>query len=338
MEVVKDVLLIVLGISLLVKGADYLIDGSLGFVRRLKIPEIVVGLTLVAFGTSLPELVVNVMASLQGSTDVTFGNIIGSNIANILLILGVTALISPIKRHALIVKRDIPLNLVLVILLMILVLLPEGRGEMVLERWEGLFLLFFFAAYLYLNFFKGALALNEGDMTGKSISSLGKSLVWVIVGSIALTLGSKWALDGALNLSQTLKLSGTFIGLFILAVGTSLPELVTSVVAALRGNPYIAIGNVSGSNIFNIGMILGLSAFIHPIDLPSRATFDMGMLLLITFVFPLVTFGNKPHLMGRRRGLMFLLLYVTYLLVSLKIEHGNLTLAFGKWFHRPALE
>ncbi len=320
---VLDVVAVVFGLALVIKGADYLLDGALYFVRRFKVPEIVVGLTVVAFGTSLPELVINVIASLRGEGGITVGNIVGSNIANVLLILGTAALISPIKRHALILRREIPLNLLLVLLLILLMFLPSGRP--VLSRSEGLLLLLFFAGYLYLTLSK---VRREGGNPGEEKGSGAVAVAGVVGGSVALALGSNWALNGAVGLAHHFGISEVFIGLFVLAVGTSLPELVTSTVAAVRGNPYIAIGNVSGSNIFNVSMILGLSALIRPIALPERAMFDALFLLLTTVLLLFFTLISRGNLLGRRRGLLLISVYLLYLLLSLRIERLGLSTTF----------
>ena len=314
-----DVAAVTLGLALVIRGAEYLLDGALYFVRRFRVPEIVVGLTVVAFGTSLPELVINVIASLRGEAGITVGNIVGSNIANVLLILGISALISPIRRHALILRREIPLNLVLVLLLILFMFLPAGKP--VLSRAEGLMLLLFFAGYLYLTLSK---ARGEDLEDGKGEGSTATAVMRVLGGSIALAFGSNWALNGAVGLAHYLGISEVFIGLFVLAVGTSLPELITSTMAAARGNPYIAIGNVSGSNIFNVAMILGLSALIRPITLPDRAAFDVLFLLLTTVLLLFFTMVSRGNLLGRRRGILFIAVYILYLVLSLKIERLGL--------------
>ena len=310
-----DVVAVVIGLAVLIKGADYLIDGALYFVRRFKVPEIVVGLTVVAFGTSLPELVINVLASVRGESGITVGNIVGSNIANVLLILGITALISPIKRHALILRREIPLNLLLVLLLMLLAFLPSGEPS--ISRTEGFVLMLFFLAYMHMTLLKGQ---HEEEADGGEGGTLSWAAVKVVGGSVALALGSNWALGGAVGLAHSFGISEVFVGLFVLAVGTSLPELVTSTVAAVRGNPYLAIGNVSGSNIFNVAMILGLSAVIHPIELPDRTVFDVLFLLLTTLLFLFFTMVSRGNLLGRKRGVLFLAIYAAYVLLSLRIE------------------
>ncbi len=302
--------------AVVIKGADHLLDGAVFLSRRLRVPELLVGLTVVAFGTSLPELVINVLASFRGEAGITVGNIVGSNVANILLILGITALVSPLKSHALILKRELPANLLLVLLLVTLVLLPSSGG-LLISRTEGLILLLFFAIYLYLTIFRSK---GEGMEVEGVDGTVPKALLRVFGGSVALAFGSEWALDGAVSFAHHLGISEVFVGLFVLAVGTSLPELVTSTLAALRGNPYIALGNVSGSNIFNVAMILGLSALINPISLPRRAVFDVLFLLFATFLFLLFALTGGGKLLGRRRGMVFLSLYALYLFLSIQME------------------
>ncbi len=311
---------LLLGLLAVVKGADYLLDGAITFARRYGIPDLIVGLTLVAFGTSLPELVINVLASFRGNPGIILGNIIGSNVANILLILGITAVISPIKRHLLVVKRDVPFNLALVVVLILLAL--SSSRVLAISRGDGLVLLSVFAFYLWAVLRRYS---SSGEENPNPPGNPLLALLKVLLGSAALGIGSNWTLEGAIGLARALNVSEVFVGLFVVAVGTSLPELATSVLAALRGNPYIALGNISGSNVFNIGMILGLSATIRPIPIPSRGAVDMLALLAATSVFLMFSL-HSPNgtMMDRRRGLVMLLLYGVYIATSFAAERSGL--------------
>ncbi len=310
---------LVIGIAFLVKGADLLITGASGLARRVGIPEFVIGLTLVAFGTSLPELTVNVQASLKGAPEITIGNVIGSNIANILLILGIAGLIRPLSIHRTFVKKEIPLNFLSILVLFAMV------GDRVLDhaphafvsRSEGLVLITTFIGYLYF-----LAAFLERDAVDESSQRLGylKGSVFIILGLAGLILGADWTVSGGVNIALALGVSQVLVGLFMIAVGTSLPELLTSAVAAYRGNSDIALGNVAGSNIFNVSLVLGASALINPIPVPERVFKDLALLFVATFVLLLSNYTGSRYTVSRWEAGVFLLIYFAYVLYSWYME------------------
>jgi cation:H+ antiporter len=307
-----------IGFILLIKGAEWLVDAASNLARRYGVSDMVVGLTIVSFGTSLPELTVNMLASFGGSSDIAIGNILGSNIANILLILGASALVCalPVQRPT--VLSEIPFSLTAALLVGFLansgLFQSDGAGLMI-DRAEGFVILFFF--FLFMAYIVDMAMRDNAQSQGQYLApDRSKSIYMLILimagGVIALFLGGKWVVDGAVEIASKLGMSEALIGLTVIAVGTSLPELVTSVVAAYRGNTDIAVGNVVGSNIFNLLWVLGLSAAIRPLpfQVPSNADILMiifsSTLLLIALVF------SRKWLITRTTGAVFLVIYAAY--------------------------
>ncbi len=306
------------GIALLVKGADLLIDGSSAIARRSGIPEFVVGLTLVAFGTSLPELTVNIGASLKGASEITLGNVVGSNIANILLILGVASLIKPLSVNRTFVKKEIPLNFLSILILFAMVSdrFMDGVSHATISRSEGLVLITTFLGYLY---FLAAFLEKEERVQERPMGYL-KCISYVSLGLVGLVLGSEWTVDGGVEIANTLGVSQVIVGLFLIAIGTSLPELTTSAVAAFKGNPDLALGNVAGSNIFNVSLVLGTSSLIHPIPVPDRVFRDLGVLFIATLALLLSNYTGSRYTVSRWEGALFLTLYTAYAVYSWYVE------------------
>lgn len=309
-------LLAIVGIGGLVWGATLLVRGASSIARRLGISELIIGLTIVAIGTSLPEFTVTVVAALQGKTDLAIANIIGSNIGNILLILGVAALLTTLKVAKRTTWIEIPFALLAALVLGVMVSdsLIDGSVQQILSRSEGLLLLCFCGIFL-------AYALSVAKQ-GKPTESLEPthSALWamgsIVLGLICLTLGGKWLVNGAVELAQTLGASEHLIGITVIAIGTSLPELVTCAVAAKRGNVDIAVGNIVGSNILNIFLILGIGATITPFSF-AGSSFDVLVMIGVSLVLFLSMFTRKKDELNRGHGIFFLTLYVAYLTFSI---------------------
>lgn len=313
-----DLIYLVLGIFLLVKGADLLIDGSSSIARRFGIPEFVIGLTLVAFGTSLPEFTVNTAAAVKGASEISLGNVIGSNIANILLILGVASLIKPISVHLTFVKKEIPVNFFLTLTLIAMAndAFFNHSPLSQISRNEGLVLIITFIGYMYfLVAYLEKMAVSEEDRD-KLMHPL-KAAVFTLLGLAGLVWGADLTVDGAVNLAKALGVSEAIIGLFLVAIGTSLPELFASAVAAKKGNPDIALGNIAGSNIFNVTLVLGTSSIIRPIPVPERANYDFAVLFTATLMLLIFTLvGGRKFTIDRKEGVVFLIFYFAYALFS----------------------
>ena len=276
-----DYILLIIGFVLLIKGADFFVDGSSSVAKILKVPTIIIGLTVVAFGTSMPELSVSVTAALRGSNDLAVSNVLGSNIFNLLVVLGCCALVKPVAAKWSLLKKEFPFSILITIILLLvdsdfsIMKVIDGNKGFVLGRWAGLLFLILFVLYIYATV-KSALrsraeAKDMEEEEYKTMSPL-KSGIYIVIGLIGIVWGGNLVVDSASNIALTFGWSQTFIGLTIVALGTSLPELVTSVVAARKGENDLAVGNVVGSNIFNILLILGVSSFITPITLDVSFT------------------------------------------------------------------
>lgn len=327
-------LLIIFGIAALWKGANWLIHGSSALAKWLGISSLVIGLTIVAFGTSTPELVVNIFAAIHGNTDIAIGNIVGSNIANILLILGVAALILPLTVASSTIWKEIPFSLLAALVLWAMAsdqFLADG-SENIIGRGNGLVLLGFFIIYLYYTFGLAATTQTAKEkLTEVRVDlvrhfgkhTLPRMIGYIVLGLAALFVGGQALVIGAVDIAHALGVSETIIGLTIVAVGTSLPELVASAVAALRKEPNIAIGNVVGSNIFNIFWILGLTAALRPLPLAPILHSDLLFLVIITVVlFSSILFLGKRFVLTRGNGVLFVCLYVAYLVFLVVREIG----------------
>jgi len=306
-----EYVMLVAGLAILVKGADFLVDGSSSLAKKVGVSTLVIGLTIVAFGTSMPELVVNIAAALQGADDVSIGNIIGSSIANILLILGISAVIFNLKVQQSTIWREIPLALLAALaLLASYAKIYTDSVAPVLLRSEGiLFLLFFVIFLIYvLTLAKNSKANNEAIKT----FSNARTAVMIIGGLMALFVGGRWTVEGAIYVARAAGLSDYFISATIVAVGTSLPELVTSIVAAFKKNFDLSIGNIVGSNIFNIFFILGITALISPVQFIASAGADLILLVFSTaLLFAFMLIGRK-HELQRWQGVVFLMCYAGY--------------------------
>jgi cation:H+ antiporter len=309
--------LLVVGFVLLIKGADVLVEGASSIARRLNVSDLVIGLTVVAFGTSTPELFVNIVASLKGNSAIAIGNILGSNIANIFLILGLSAIIFPLSVGKGTVWKEIPLSLLAAVLVGILANdeLIDGGLFSALTRIDGLVFLSFFIIFLYYSF---SIARRvdglEEHMPSKQHGAV-KSLFLIVAGLIGLSLGAKWIVEEAVRIASVLGVSQSTIGLTIVAVGTSLPELATSAVAAMKKNPEIAVGNVVGSNIFNIFFVLGLSSIIKPIPFQPKNNIDIGVVILASGLLLLTMFTGGKRVLDRWEGIVFVVLYAGYIVL-----------------------
>lgn len=309
-------LLLIAGFFLLTRGAGWLVDGASSLARKFKISDLVIGLSVVAFGTSAPEMFVNLFAAVNGTTEIAIGNIIGSNIANIMLILGCAALIYPLKVTSGTVWKEIPLSLLAVLLLMIMGndITLDGLSPNQLSRSEGLVLIAFFVIFLYYTF-GGAKGIDEKSPARSSEHPLLKSAGFILAGLVSLVIGGQWIVNGAVEIARNFGLSETLIGLTIIAVGTSLPELATSVVAAYKKSPDIAIGNVVGSNIFNIFWILGITATITPLSLVASANFDLAIAGLASALLFLWMFTGRKMELERWEGGLLVSLYIGYIIL-----------------------
>ncbi len=316
-----DYILLIIGFVLLIKGADFFVDGSSSVAKILKVPTIIIGLTVVAFGTSMPELSVSVTAALRGSNDLAVSNVLGSNIFNLLVVLGCCALVKPVAAKWSLLKKEFPFSILITVILLLvdsdfsIMKILDGNQGFVLGRWAGLLFLILFVLYIYATV-KSALrsraeAKDMEEEEYKTMSPL-KSGIYIVLGLIGIVWGGNLVVDSASNIALTFGWSQTFIGLTIVALGTSLPELVTSVVAARKGENDLAVGNVVGSNIFNILLILGVSSFITPITLDVTAVYDTIILIIASIVVYVSAISKRE--IQRKEGILFLVCYFAFFL------------------------
>lgn len=312
-----SVFLIVVGFVLLIKGADFLVEGSSNIAKKFHIPEIIIGLTIVSIGTSMPELFVSTTSNINGYSDMSIGNIIGSNLCNLLLILGLSAIIRPIKFQKETKLIEMPMCLVITIIFMIFCNTSET-----IQKSEAIILIILFVMFIIYTIIMG----KKGEQFDKDKTiveiqteneqiSIIKSIIFIILGIIGLKIGGDLTVENSLVIARQFNVSEKIVGLTILAIGTSLPELVTSVTAAIKGNSDIAIGNIIGSNIFNILFIIGVSALISPLKYNFSYNIQMVVLIvsmLVLTLFPVIPPKNE---MSRFNGVIYLILYVIYMII-----------------------
>ncbi|MCP4346543.1 MAG: calcium/sodium antiporter [Desulfobacterales bacterium] len=308
-------ILFFLGFVVLVKGADLLVGGASSIARKYNISDLVIGLTVVAFGTSTPELFVNVAASLKGSTEIAIGNVVGSSIANILLILGVSSFIYPLTVTKGTVWKEIPFSLLAALILGVLAndILIDKRSLSVLTRSDGLVFLSFFIIFMYYSFGIAQNTQETEAQTPEKQHGLMKSSLLILLGFVGLTLGGKWIVDGAIFIALKFGMSESVIGLTIVAVGTSLPELATSAMASYKKNSDIAVGNVVGSNIFNIFLVLGISSTIKPLPFQPKDNIGIGVLIIAVMMLFIAMFTGMKRVVERWEGAVFLVMYTSYI-------------------------
>lgn len=325
-----NILLTALGFFLLVVGADILVDGAGSVAKKFKIPVIVIGLTIVAIGTSMPEMVVSTMASISGHSDMSIGNVVGSNIANLLFILGVCAIIKPLKfkKQTKLIENFIAIGTTVILCLVcmcanyITPAIPEGIETntalhpvpvLQITRYEGIFLLICFAIFIGYTIWISKKVKDEEEEVEIKELSLFKSCLFIFLGIVALKYGGDLVVEHVSAIAKAIGITERIISLTIVAFSTSLPELITSINATKKGEVDMAIGNIIGSGIFNILLILGVSAVISPINYASSYNFDLIVLLVSTIIFAIFPFVGKKDYMSKGEGIFFVLAYVGYL-------------------------
>ncbi|HKL61175.1 MAG TPA: calcium/sodium antiporter [Acholeplasma sp.] len=316
MNLVLPIIILILGFVILVKGADLFVDGASKIARYFKVSTLIIGLTVVAFGTSLPEAAVSITSALKGIDDVAFGNVIGSNIFNMLPILGISAMVFPLAVNKDLLKRDFPIAL-LTVAMLIPMYYFIGDGNKI-TRLEGVFILMFFIVFLAILFMHAKkhpessdILLSAGDtITEPASINLKKSSIVTLIGMIGIASGGMMVTEGAKTIAISLGMSEFLVGLTIVSIGTSLPELVTSIVASMKKESEIAIGNIVGSNIFNVLFILGLAATISGVKINAQAIYDIVFVVFVTVIVFLFAFTRKK--ISRLEGLFLCLIYLGY--------------------------
>lgn len=328
MDILFNLVLLIVGFLLLMKGADFFVEGSSAVAKRMKVPSIVVGLTLVAVGTSLPELSVSVVASINNANEMSLGNVTGSNIFNLLMVLGISALFQKVNVKESIFKREWPFLIIITALAVFLVgdalwfgkLLSQvnvfsfdngnlGAGSV--GTLDGILLLLLFVGFIIWTVRYALKERTNEEEPTNDVLSVGKSIIYMLCGIVAIVLGGDWVVDAAEVIALKLGMSETLVGLTVVAMGTSLPELVTSAVAARKGEADIAVGNVIGSNIANLLLVLGLSATISPVTASVMASIDLAISLVFTVIVLIMAKANKG--IGKKSGIVLILFYAVYM-------------------------
>lgn len=313
---ILDIGLILLGLVMILVGSDWLVEGASSIARKYGISEFIIGMTIVGIGTSMPELVSSVISAIGGHGDMALGNVTGSNICNILLILGVTALISPIRYTKSNIRKDIPFAIAVSLFLLLILYNGFGMiGEMGvpgISRMDALYLLLIFVIFM-IDSFKSAKKGSEEEQEEAKPMPMGKALAYIAVGLAGLIFGGQFFVDHTVSIAERFHVSEAFISITLMAVGTSLPELATCVVAAMKGKNQLALGNVIGSNIFNIALIIGASAVISPFEIESISTIDMAMVIVAVLLLWMAALTFKKRMLDRVEGAIFILVYIAYI-------------------------
>ncbi|MBD7936319.1 MULTISPECIES: calcium/sodium antiporter [Cytobacillus] len=307
-------ILLIVGFALLIKGADLFVDGSSNIARLLRVPPMLIGLTIVAFGTSSPEATVSIIAALEGSADVSLGNVLGSNIFNITLVVGATAFLYPLKVQSETIKKEIPFTFLASVTLLILMsdITLQGFDSNLLTRSDGLVFLLFLSIFMYYVIEIGLKSRQNIETTSTPQDlTWGKNIFISTLGLAAIIFGGNLVVNNGTEIAYSLGMSETLVGLTIVAIGTSLPELVTSITAALKKESEIALGNIVGSNIFNILFVLGASATISPLAVNDKVFIDVILMIILTVV--LFIFSRTRFKIGKREGLILVFAYIIYL-------------------------
>ena len=305
------VVLLIIGFAFLVKGADAFVEGSSSIAKHFQVPSLIIGMTIVAMGTSLPETAVSVTASIAGSNALAVSNAVGSNIFNLMVVIGVCAVLTPVAVQKSSLKIDIPFSIVCALLLLVL-----GHDRMMLTRVNGLILIVLFAFFILYMIRSAQHSMNTEDSefaaeaADMKVMSVPKSLIFIVIGIAGITLGSDWVVDGAKTIASAFGISENLIGLTIVAFGTSLPELMTSIVAARKNEVDMALGNAVGSNIFNILMVLGIASALSPIAFIQENIIDI--IILVGFSFIVWLMAWTKHRLDKIEGLAMFLLYAGY--------------------------
>ncbi len=314
--------LLLLGFALLIKGADWLVDGAVSVASRFGVSDLIIGLTIVSMGTSMPELIVSLIASANGSSELAIGNVLGSNIANVLLILGVTAIVCDLPVHRNTILSEVPFSLAAALLVGFLA--NAGIGDetpsklLTISRSDGIIMLFFFFLFIAYVLVVAKEGKKQKEADEAPPAPIWKSILLISVGILCLFLGGKWVVDGAVHLAKLFGMSETLIGLTVVALGTSLPELVTSIMAALKRNTDIAVGNAVGSNIFNLLWILGISAVIRPMPFDVASNVDIVVVIASSCMILLALIIGRRMTIKRMEGIVFVAGYLAYLYFVVK--------------------
>ena len=317
----KEILLIILGFIFLIKGADLLVKAATSIAKKLGLSELLIGLTIVAVGTSLPEIFVTITSAQEGRSDLIIGNAIGSCICNFLLVIGLTSLIRPIKLDKRIVNRHLPIGIGAMVLLLFLGNTEKLGDVQTITSWQGIVLILFTIAYIIYTIYEEKQMKNEKidqeiieDTKSKERDSLWIIIIYMILGLFGLKFGADFVVDNAVSIAEKFGLSESFIGMTIIAVGTALPEIITGIISSKRNETDLLLGNVTGSNIVNLCLLIGLGAIINPLTFTTDFNISILILIAITIFLQIIVSKNENNELDRKKGLLLIIVYIIYIL------------------------
>ncbi len=315
-----EIILVIIGFILLVKGADFLVTAATSVAKKFGLSEMLIGLTIVAIGTSLPEIFITITSSIEGHSDLIIGNAIGSCICNFLLVMGISALVRPVKFDKRIVKRHIPIGIITMCLLLFLGNTQKLGEAQTITRGQGIILLLFILAYIIYTIYEEKKIKNEKideeiikDVEAREKNSIIIIIIYMILGIIGLKFGSDFVVDNSIIIAKNFGLSENFIGMTIIAVGTALPEIITGIIAAKRDETDLLLGNITGSNILNLCLLIGLGAVINPLIFSTDFNASIIFLIVITIALLLIATINKRSKLDKKRGILLIIMYIVYI-------------------------
>ncbi len=316
-----EVILIILGFIFLIKGADLLVEAATNIAKRFGLSEMLIGLTIIAIGTSLPEVFVTIVSSVDGHSDLIIGNAIGSCICNFLLVIGITSLIRPVKLDKRIINRHLPIGMAAMALLLYLGNITMFNHSQIITRGQGVFLLLCTVAYVIYTIYeekqlKNEIIENELEEQAESIKnySLFKTILYLVIGVIGLKFGADFVVDNSVIVAKEFNLSEKFIGMTIVAIGTALPEIITGIIAAKKDETNLLLGNISGSNILNLCLLIGLGAVINPLSFSLDFNLSILVLIMVTLFLQLVSVLNDKSELSRGKGFLLITIYILYII------------------------
>lgn len=316
-----EILLIVIGFIFLVKGADLLVKAATSIAKKFGLSEMLIGLTVVAIGTSLPEIFITITSSIEGHSDLIIGNAIGSCICNFLFVIGISALVRPVKFDRRIIKRHLPISIIAMLLILFLGNTTKLGETYIIDRWQGVILLLCTIAYIIYTIYEEKKLKNKQiddeiikDVESKEIKSIFTIIIFLILGILGLKFGSDFVVDNSILIAGRLGLSESFIGMTVVAIGTALPEIITGIISARRNETDLLLGNITGSNILNLLLLIGLSAVINPLKFTTDFNISILILIAVTVYLQIIAIINKNNELDRKRGVLLIIVYIIYIL------------------------
>ena len=316
-----EIIFIIVGFVFLVKGADLLVKAATSIAKKFGLSEMLIGLTIVAIGTSLPEIFITITSSLEGHSDLIIGNAIGSCICNFLFVIGISALVRPVKFDRRIIKRHLPISIIAMLLILFLGNTTKLGETLIIDRWQGVILLLCTIAYIIYTIYEEKKLKNKQiddeiikDVESKEIKSIFTIIIFLILGILGLKFGSDFVVDNSILIAGRLGLSESFIGMTVVAIGTALPEIITGIISARRNETDLLLGNITGSNILNLCLLIGLGAVINPLRFTTDFNISILILISVTVYLQIIATINKNNELDRKRGILLIIVYIVYIL------------------------